>query len=118
MILRNKRFQPEYPVREPENEFGSENGRPPCDGSYLDVVAVQAETQQLLNESEIAEEQDCAGPQSDGYRFSSGDVDQKKLNDGGNLGIFNGHSLQEPDSHEKESDAGDRRITRSGKVSH
>ena len=70
-----------------------------------------------MNESEIVEDQEYRGVQSDGYRFSSGEVDQKKLNDGGNIAIINGQDIQEPESHDKVSDAGDKRVTRASKVS-
>ena len=50
MVLRNKKFQPEHPVREQEQGYINENGIPLCEGGYLDPVTVQAETHRLVDQ--------------------------------------------------------------------
>lgn len=49
MILRNKRFQPELPMREQELECVSENAMPQYREGLIDTEAVHAEIQEHPN---------------------------------------------------------------------
>lgn len=73
-------------MREQELECVSENAMPQYREGLIDAEAVHAETQEHPNQVLFDQDQQCEAPLEDDDLLSNGALDQKKVNDGGNLG--------------------------------